>query len=166
MHDINFAVVNYGDAYSKLLSHRLEEKVDFPVLQEPSSGSVWNLLDGGKDDMLVYDRCGRLNFHVRLPYSNLNYPNVESVINATYFETVTCPGICREPETEEETGTAIGTTEFMVTEFATVSTEKTTMVTDVPDEEYSIIDDNSNPNNGIFNDNLIDKHSPHVHSKK
>ncbi|NXC44498.1 SELPB protein, partial [Alectura lathami] len=37
-----------------------------------------------KDDFLVYDRCGRLAFHIQLPYSFLHLPYVESAIRFTH----------------------------------------------------------------------------------
>ncbi|KFW81349.1 Selenoprotein P, partial [Manacus vitellinus] len=37
-----------------------------------------------KDDFLVYDRCGRLAFHIQLPFSFLYFPYVESAIRFTH----------------------------------------------------------------------------------
>jgi len=34
------------------------------------------MLDGKKDDMLIYDRCGLLIDHLRMPYSYMGYPYV------------------------------------------------------------------------------------------
>lgn len=172
--DIDFAIINYGDPLSKLYIHYLEQQVDFPILQEQTAGEVWNALEGGKDDMLIFDRCGHLTFHVRLPYANLLNPYVEHVLNATYFETVTCTNCPKtkehaqaepEPELEEE---VVGTTEVIVTEFAT-ETENTTAVTDDPEETAEDILDNPKIVSSVSverNSHLVDKHSQHVDSKQ
>ncbi|NXX99669.1 SELPB protein, partial [Centropus bengalensis] len=56
-----------------------------PVFQpDPEEPDVWQILGGDKDDFLVYDRCGRLAFHIQLPYSFLHFPYVESAIRFTY----------------------------------------------------------------------------------
>uniref|UniRef100_A0A671X4K0 Selenoprotein P N-terminal domain-containing protein n=1 Tax=Sparus aurata TaxID=8175 RepID=A0A671X4K0_SPAAU len=60
-----------------------------PVYQQaPLQDDVWEALDGDKDDFLVYDRCGRLTFHIVLPYSFLHYPYVEAAIRATYHKNI------------------------------------------------------------------------------
>ncbi|KAI4904280.1 hypothetical protein NFI96_030086, partial [Prochilodus magdalenae] len=77
-----------------------------PVYQQsPLQGNVWETLQGDKDDFLVYDRCGRLTFHIVMPYSFLHYPYVEAAIRATYLRDICnctvskCPriGICFTP---------------------------------------------------------------------
>ncbi|KFO89621.1 Selenoprotein P, partial [Buceros rhinoceros silvestris] len=39
-----------------------------------------------KDDFLIYDRCGRLVYHLGLPYSFLPLPYVEESIKIAYCE--------------------------------------------------------------------------------
>ncbi|KFP11886.1 Selenoprotein P, partial [Egretta garzetta] len=39
-----------------------------------------------KDDFLIYDRCGRLVYHLGLPYSFLSFPYVEESIKIAYCE--------------------------------------------------------------------------------
>lgn len=56
--------------------------------QSPLQPDVWDTLQGDKDDFLVYDRCGRLTFHIMLPFSFLHYPYVEAAIRATYFQNI------------------------------------------------------------------------------
>lgn len=62
---------------------------------------VWMTLKGKKDDFLIYDRCGRLVYHLGLPYTFLSFPYVEKAIQVTYCE-ATC-GNCSytTPEIEE-----------------------------------------------------------------
>lgn len=60
-----------------------------PVYQQgPLQKDVWEILEGDKDDFLVYDRCGFLTFHIVLPYSFLHYPYVEAAIRATYHKDI------------------------------------------------------------------------------
>ena len=57
MDDVNFMVVNAGDWWSRLLSSYLHSRVSFPVYEDWFAAStIWETLNGAKDDMLVYDR--------------------------------------------------------------------------------------------------------------
>uniref|UniRef100_A0A8C3FJV5 Selenoprotein P N-terminal domain-containing protein n=1 Tax=Chrysemys picta bellii TaxID=8478 RepID=A0A8C3FJV5_CHRPI len=69
------------------LKRRAPEGV--PVYQqEILEPDVWQILDGDKDDFLIYDRCGRLAFHIPLPYSFLHFRYVESAMRVTYAKDV------------------------------------------------------------------------------
>ncbi|KAJ7381991.1 selenium binding [Desmophyllum pertusum] len=46
----------------------LESRVSFPVYQEPANQDIMGMLDGKKDDMLIYDRCGLLVYHYSMPH--------------------------------------------------------------------------------------------------
>uniref|UniRef100_A0A452IWN0 Selenoprotein P N-terminal domain-containing protein n=1 Tax=Gopherus agassizii TaxID=38772 RepID=A0A452IWN0_9SAUR len=62
---------------------------EVPVYQqEILEPDVWQILDGDKDDFLIYDRCGRLAFHIPLPYSFLHFRYVESAVRFTYTKDV------------------------------------------------------------------------------
>jgi hypothetical protein len=54
----------------------LTKLVSFPVYQEPQNKAFWEALSGKKDDILLYDRCGRLSHHIRMPKSDLKHPYV------------------------------------------------------------------------------------------
>ena len=54
--DINFIVINSKDLDSKQKFRELSQKVSFSLYQESEEELVWNVLDGGKDDMFIYDR--------------------------------------------------------------------------------------------------------------
>lgn len=72
----------------ELLKSKVEEQI--PVYQqEINKPDVWKLLQGNKDDFLVYDRCGKLTYHLELPYTILSQPYVAYAIRKTY-----CQGIC------------------------------------------------------------------------
>ena len=54
--DINFIVINSKDMDAKQKFKELSQKVTFGLYQETEEELVWNVLDGGKDDMFIYDR--------------------------------------------------------------------------------------------------------------
>lgn len=51
--DVTYFVVNMKGVGS---SHLLSNLVSFPVYQDTASLDIWSLLDGRKDDILIYDR--------------------------------------------------------------------------------------------------------------
>ncbi|KAF4076840.1 hypothetical protein AMELA_G00219770 [Ameiurus melas] len=89
--DVAFLIVNEQDAESRAMYWALKRRTSkgIPVYQQgPLQTNVWDTLQGNKDDFLVYDRCGRLTFHIVLPFSYLHYPYVEAAIRATYFQNI------------------------------------------------------------------------------
>uniref|UniRef100_A0A671PHS2 Selenoprotein P N-terminal domain-containing protein n=1 Tax=Sinocyclocheilus anshuiensis TaxID=1608454 RepID=A0A671PHS2_9TELE len=98
--NINYMVVNNRDERSQQLHHLLKERLMNITLyaQDLSQPDVWQAVNAEKDDILVYDRCGRLTYHLSLPYTNLSHPHVEEAIRLTY-----CDGICGECSIELNT---------------------------------------------------------------
>uniref|UniRef100_A0A7N5JR58 Selenoprotein P N-terminal domain-containing protein n=1 Tax=Ailuropoda melanoleuca TaxID=9646 RepID=A0A7N5JR58_AILME len=87
--NISFIVVNHQGHHSQLKYQLLREKVseDIPVYQQNATQpDVWATLRGRKDDFLIYDRCGRLVYHLELPYTFLSFPYVEKAIHIAYCE--------------------------------------------------------------------------------
>uniref|UniRef100_A0A8C7AHG8 Selenoprotein P N-terminal domain-containing protein n=1 Tax=Neovison vison TaxID=452646 RepID=A0A8C7AHG8_NEOVI len=87
--NISYVVVNHQGLSSQLQYMNLKNKVSehIPVYQqEENQTDVWTLLNGKKDDFLIYDRCGRLVYHLGLPYSFLTFPYVEEAIKIAYCE--------------------------------------------------------------------------------
>lgn len=67
------------------LKNKVSEHI--PVYQqEENQTDVWTLLNGNKDDFLIYDRCGRLVSHLGLPFSFLTFSYVEEAIKSAYCE--------------------------------------------------------------------------------
>ncbi|KAF7692839.1 hypothetical protein HF521_010449 [Silurus meridionalis] len=88
---VAFMIVNEQDAHSRAMYWQLKRRAaeGIPVYQQsPLQDDVWDTLQGDKDDFLVYDRCGRLTFHIMLPFSFLHYPYVEAAIRATYLQDI------------------------------------------------------------------------------
>ncbi|CAM4560329.1 unnamed protein product [Caretta caretta] len=82
-------VVNHQGIHSQLKIHTLKEKVSENITvyqQDENQTDVWTTLNGNKDDFLIYDRCGRLVYHLGLPYSFLSFPYVEKTIKIAYCE--------------------------------------------------------------------------------
>uniref|UniRef100_A0A8B9F0Z6 Selenoprotein P N-terminal domain-containing protein n=1 Tax=Amazona collaria TaxID=241587 RepID=A0A8B9F0Z6_9PSIT len=85
--DVHYMIVNEKAPLSRAMFRELERQAPpgIPVFQpEREDPDVWQILGGDKDDFLVYDRCGRLAFHIQLPYSFLHFPYVESAIRFTH----------------------------------------------------------------------------------
>ncbi|NXX39697.1 SELPB protein, partial [Tricholaema leucomelas] len=97
-------IVNEKAPLSRVMFGELERHAPpgVPVYQpEPEEPDVWHILGGDKDDFLVYDRCGRLAFHIQLPYSYLHFPYVESAIRFTHRKDF-CGNCSLYPNTTQE----------------------------------------------------------------
>ncbi|XP_016323643.1 selenoprotein Pb-like [Sinocyclocheilus anshuiensis] len=89
--NISFLVVNEQDAQSRAMYWELKRRTaeGIPVYQQsPLQNDVWDILEGDKDDFLVYDRCGYLTFHIALPFSFLHFPYIEAAIRSTYHKNI------------------------------------------------------------------------------
>lgn len=89
MVNISYVVVNHQGAHSQRKFHLLKESVsDYITVyqQDEQQADVWTTLSGSKDDFLIYDRCGRLVYHLGLPYSFLSFQYVEESIKTAYCE--------------------------------------------------------------------------------
>ena len=87
--NISYIVVNHQGSPSQLKHSHLKKQVSEHIAvyrQEEDGIDVWTLLNGNKDDFLIYDRCGRLVYHLGLPYSFLTFPYVEEAIKIAYCE--------------------------------------------------------------------------------
>ncbi|NWH63533.1 SEPP1 protein, partial [Geococcyx californianus] len=87
--NISYVVVNHQGTSSQKKFHLLKESVsDYITVyqQDEQQDDVWTTLNGNKDDFLIYDRCGRLVYHLGLPYSFLSFQYVEESIKIAYCE--------------------------------------------------------------------------------
>lgn len=87
--NISYVVVNHQGLSSRLKYMHLKNRVSehIPVYQqEENQTDVWTLLNGNKDDFLIYDRCGHLVYHLGLPFSILSFSFVEEAIKVAYCE--------------------------------------------------------------------------------
>ncbi|KAI0213867.1 hypothetical protein LSAT2_001045 [Lamellibrachia satsuma] len=58
----------------------LRGAVDFPIYQDQADVNVWTLLGGNRDDVFVYNKCGRLTEHIRFPRSSVSTNAVEVAV--------------------------------------------------------------------------------------
>ncbi|CAH1243896.1 SELENOP [Branchiostoma lanceolatum] len=110
--DIFFGAVNHWGWASWWYKSELERRANFPIYQvqkkphpitlvnqdpislyvtsvakealDSWSQDIWGKLHAAKDDILVYDRCGRLAYHLRLPRAYLGNSHTEEAIRAAY----------------------------------------------------------------------------------
>ncbi|NWQ84244.1 SELPB protein, partial [Columbina picui] len=102
-------IVNEKAPLSRVMFWELERQAPpgVSVFQpEPEEPDVWQVLGGYQDDFLVYDRCGRLTFHIQLPYSFLHFPYVESAIRFTHSKDF-CGNCSLYPNTTQEANTTM-----------------------------------------------------------
>lgn len=96
--NITYMVVNSQDGNSirlhSLLEKKLSDNIDL-YKQNPEDPDVWSVANAEKDDIQIYDRCGRLTHHLSLPYTILSQPHVEEAIRNTY-----CTAVCGDCELE------------------------------------------------------------------
>ncbi|GFY76460.1 hypothetical protein TNIN_124891 [Trichonephila inaurata madagascariensis] len=87
MNDLEFIIVNSNLPHSQMVLHELTSRVTFDVYQDTIEKNIWGLMEGGKDDIYVYDRCGRLAYYIPYPLSIMNSEEalVVSAILATYY---------------------------------------------------------------------------------
>lgn len=83
-------IVNEAERHSIGLYTKLKRSANnIPVYQDkvesPRNTTIWSLLNGGKDDFFIYDRCGRLAYYVPYPISFLYRPYAQAAILSTYF---------------------------------------------------------------------------------
>uniref|UniRef100_A0A8C9SF11 Selenoprotein P N-terminal domain-containing protein n=1 Tax=Scleropages formosus TaxID=113540 RepID=A0A8C9SF11_SCLFO len=103
LQNVSYLIVNQQDISSRRQYQELKRRApkEIPVYQQaPRQQNVWKLLNGAKDDFLIYDRCGRLTFHIVLPYTFLQYPYVEAAIWVSYRKDI-C-GNCSVSDAIEE----------------------------------------------------------------
>ncbi|KYO47991.1 selenoprotein Pb [Alligator mississippiensis] len=112
MANVSYMIVNEKAPLSRAMYWELKRQAPegVPVYQQGIlDPDVWQILDGDKDDFLIYDKCGRLVFHISLPYSFLHFPYVESAVHFTYTKDYCGNCIHYSNSTQQEAnGTAEG----------------------------------------------------------
>lgn len=82
--DISFIIVNHVRA--KDFIDELKRRVSFPVYQDEPTLMIQQKLNGGIDDLFIYDRCGTLVHHMRKPDSLITTGTMQSKILSTYLD--------------------------------------------------------------------------------
>lgn len=86
VNDIQFIIVNSQLQHAMDNVGELSRRVSFPVYQDTRRSNIWTQLNGGKDDTLIYDRCGYLTYHIPYPLSLLNRRDFQLALWDTYFQ--------------------------------------------------------------------------------
>ncbi|XP_041359650.1 selenoprotein Pb-like [Gigantopelta aegis] len=78
-------IINHHDHPSVLMANALTELVPFPVYQDSTQLHLWrDIFQGSKDDFFVFDKCGKLTYHIPFPQSYLGYSYTHVAIINTY----------------------------------------------------------------------------------
>ncbi|XP_043554951.1 selenoprotein Pb-like isoform X1 [Chiloscyllium plagiosum] len=117
--DIHYMIVNEKTPQSRAMLWELKRHTpeEIPVYQQsPFQSDIWSILQGNKDDFLIYDRCGKLTFHIVLPYSYLQFRYTEAAIRATYSKDIcgNCGISDIDLETYKENFFQFNTTSFVI----------------------------------------------------
>ncbi|KAF7665355.1 hypothetical protein LDENG_00146010 [Lucifuga dentata] len=92
LESVSYMVINHQGEQAQRLHSILEQRLAQSITlhkQDKQQPDVWQKLNGEKDDFLIYDRCGRLTYHISLPYSIIGHGHIEDAIKDTY-----CKRIC------------------------------------------------------------------------
>ena len=63
--------------YSNIFDSKMQDIIGktFKIYQDTDELNIWNLLEGGKDEIYVFDRCGYLAQQMNIGESNLHFPH-------------------------------------------------------------------------------------------
>ncbi|KAI1289927.1 Selenoprotein Pa [Halotydeus destructor] len=137
--DVNFVIINSKDEAAHLsrhLLHNVTNGTGVEVYQETQESPIWSsVLKAKRDDILIYDRCGRLTYHLSYPMSILhpNRPIVHASVLSTYFDTP-CGSVCSQvvPDQGPTTATAAYLeTPCTVSDMSTITPDITETMTQV-----------------------------------
>jgi len=64
------------------------------IYDEPKNQNIFGKLKAGTFDMLMYDQCGRHQYHYKHPYSSLVQPYVKLAMENTITHYQTLCGLC------------------------------------------------------------------------
>lgn len=78
--------VNAHSRTAQLMLSELQDLVNYTVFENPHHSQYWSVLGGLRDDVLVYDKCGRLAYYVPFPRSDVRMMFVQLAIRAAYLD--------------------------------------------------------------------------------
>lgn len=80
--------INARQRSAELMYSQVEGLVNFSVYQATHASNYWSQLGGLRDDVFVYDNCGRLTFYIPFPNSYIQNKFVELAIQSTHYDSV------------------------------------------------------------------------------
>lgn len=81
---VHFIGINARQRSAQLMASELDRLVNFTMYQSSHREHYWSQLGGLKDDVFVYDKCGRLTYFVPFPQSFVPLRFVELAIQSTH----------------------------------------------------------------------------------
>jgi hypothetical protein len=83
---LNVIGINARHVSAQLMYSELESLVNFTVYQATNEKHYWSQLGGMRDDIFVYDTCGRLTFYVPFPHSYMQNKFIRLAIQSTHHD--------------------------------------------------------------------------------
>lgn len=97
-----FIGINSRNRAAQMMVGELDDAVNFTIFQSTHEKHYWSQLGGLKDDVLIYDRCGRLTYFIPFPHSFVPMRFVELAIQSTHSDSV-----CGPPPTSSDPFVAV-----------------------------------------------------------
>jgi len=88
---VHFVGINARSRAAQLLASEFNRLINFTVYQSTHRAHYWSQLGGLKDDVFIYDRCGRLTYYVPFPHSFVPMRFVELAIQSTHADELCGP---------------------------------------------------------------------------
>lgn len=85
--------VNAHHRNSQLMVSQFDLLVNFSVYQATHDNQLWSRLGGAKDDVFIYDDCGRLTYYLPFPHSFVPHRFVELAVHSTQEHSLCGPRI-------------------------------------------------------------------------
>ncbi|XP_059487706.1 selenoprotein P-like [Neocloeon triangulifer] len=79
----SFVIVNENHRRAREEFDHLRNLAGQKIITIQGNGQEWKSVKGRKDDILIIDKCGRISFHLSLPWSKLQLAYVKAAIVAT-----------------------------------------------------------------------------------
>lgn len=83
--------INAHHRTSRLMASQFDMLVNFSVYQASHDNQLWSKLGGMKDDVFIYDDCGRLTYYLPFPHSYVPHRFVELAVQSTYERSLCGP---------------------------------------------------------------------------
>ena len=78
--------INARNGLAHLMYSEMEQIVNFTVYQATHEKHYWSQLGGLRDDIFLYDTCGRLTFYIPFPHSYMQSKFIRLAIQSTYYD--------------------------------------------------------------------------------
>jgi hypothetical protein len=80
--DVTLIGINAHYRAARLMTSQLVNVINFTLYQSSRDSHYWSALGGLKDDVFIYDKCGRLAYYIPFPRSYIPLKFVELSIQS------------------------------------------------------------------------------------